>query len=59
MPEHYKIAAQAIQRVRKSCGPVLFKKEMPKPRKAITAKGNYNKPKPFTCNDTKYYTNKN
>ena len=59
MPEHNKIAAQAIKRICKSCGLVLFKKVMSKLGEAITAKGNYNKPKPFTCNDTKNDTNEN
>ena len=59
MPEHYKIAAKAVKRIDKSGRLVLLKKIMAKPGKAITAKWNYNKPKPFTGNNAQDNANKN
>ena len=59
MPEHYKITPQAIKRVNECGWFIFFKKEMPEPCKAISAKGDDDKPKPFTGNDSEDDTNKN
>lgn len=59
MPEHHKIASQAIKRVNECGWFIFFKKEMPEPCKAISAKRNDDEPKPFTGNDSENDTNKN
>ena len=52
MPEHYKITSQTVKRVNECGGFIFFKKEMPKPCKAVPANGNNNEPKPFTGYDS-------
>ena len=59
VPEHHKIASQTIKRVNECGWFIFFKKEMPEPCKAISAKWNDNEPKPFTGNDSEDDTNKN
>ena len=58
MPEHYKIAAQAVEWINKCGGFIFFEKEMPKPRKSVSAKRNNDEPKPFAGNDSENNTNK-
>ena len=59
VPEHHKIAPQTIKRVNESGWFIFFKKEMPEPRKTVSAKRNDDEPKPFTGNDSEDDTNKN
>jgi len=59
VPEHYKITSQTVHGIDESCGLVFFKKEMAKPRKAITANRNNNEPKPFAGNNSQDDTNEN
>lgn len=58
MPEHHKIAAQAIKRINKRGWFIFFKKEMAKPGKTIAAKRDNYKPKPLAGNDSENNTNK-
>ena len=57
MPEHNKIAAQAVQWINKCGGFIFFKKEVSKPCKSISAKRNNDEPKPFAANDPRNNTN--